>query len=448
MRTCEVLEEIFKEGEFSDVFYEKRETTILTYENMRFEEVISGVFQGLGARIIRDRETIYSSTNDLSKEGINRLMKDISSNRKKKINFLERKPSIRFCMKIDPKEVELEKKVEYIERAKNIIQPDSRVSQFKIGYIENIQQIEIANSDGVFARDKRSYIVFYALVVAKEGEIVQTGYELYGVNGGIELICDEIEKVARTAKERAIKMLYAKTIKGGLMPVVISSEAGGTMIHEAVGHGLEADLAMKGLSVYSGKIGEMVASPLISVVDDATLFGKRGSFVFDDEGTPAKRNVLIDKGKLCSYMSDLFHAKIFGTSPTGNGRRESFRVKPIPRMTNTFILPGETPPEKIIESTDKGLFVKKMGGGQVNTVNGDFVFEVSEGYTIERGEIGDPVRDLTISGNGPEVLKIIDMVGSDLGFGVGTCGKDGQSVPVSDAQPTIRIPEIVVGGKV
>jgi TldD protein len=189
-----------------------------------------------------------------------------------------------------------------------------------------------------------------------------------------------------------------------------------------------------------------VASPLITVIDDATMPGKRGSFRFDDEGTPAERTILVAEGILKNYMYDILTGMKDGVNSTGNGRRESYRYKPIPRMTNTIIAPGKDDPEDIIRSVEKGLFVKKMGGGQVNTVTGDFVFEVQEGYLIEKGKVSEPVRGATLTGNGPEVLKAIDMVGNDLGFSIGTCGKDSQGVPVSDGMPTVRIPEMVVGG--
>jgi TldD protein len=243
-------------------------------------------------------------------------------------------------------------------------------------------------------------------------------------------------------------MLTARRAPGGRMPIIISSEAGGTMIHEAIGHGLEADLAQQGLSVYSCKIGAEVASEIVTVIDDSTLPGKRGSFRFDDEGVPSQRTVLVDRGKLAGYMYDRLTAVRDGVASTGNGRRESYRHRPIPRMTNTFIAPGDSPPEDIIKATPEGLFVKKMGGGQVNTVGGDFVFDVQEGYMIRNGAICEPVRGATLSGSGPSVLKSIDMVASDLGFSIGTCGKDSQGVPVSDAMPTVRIREMVVGGEV
>ncbi len=218
------------------------------------------------------------------------------------------------------------------------------------------------------------------------------------------------------------------------------------MVHEAIGHGLEADLAQAGMSVYTGKVGEQVASSLVTVIDDATIPFVRGSYSYDDEGTLGERTVLVENGVLKGYLYDRLTAMKDNCTSTGNGRRESYQTKPIVRMSNTLIAPGATPPESIIRGVQKGLFVRKMGGGQVNTVNGDFVFEVSEGYLIDNGAIAEPVRGATLTGNGPDILKKIVQVGSDLGFGIGTCGKDGQGVPVADAQPTLLIEEITVGG--
>jgi TldD protein len=243
-------------------------------------------------------------------------------------------------------------------------------------------------------------------------------------------------------------MLEAAPAPGGTMPVVIAGEAGGTLVHEAVGHGLEADLACEAMSIYHGRLGERVANPKVTVIDDATLKGRRGSFAFDDEGVPSQRTVLIDAGILKTYMYDRRYAMSEHTQSTGNGRRESFRHRPIVRMTNTLIAPGTDDPAETIRSTERGLFVKKMGGGQVDTVNGNFVFEVSEAYRIEKGHIGDPVRGATLTGNGAQVIQGLDRVCNDTGFSIGTCGKENQGVPVADAMPTIRIPELVVGGTV
>jgi len=264
------------------------------------------------------------------------------------------------------------------------------------------------------------------------------GFELFDENDPVD--------VALKAARRAILMLEADKAPTGPMPVVISSAAGGTMIHEAVGHGLEADLVQKRLSKFAGRVGQRVGSSVVTVVDDATIPYKRGSFAIDDEGTPAARTVLIEDGVLKGFLHDLMTAKKDSTGPTGNGRRESFRHKPIPRMTNTMIAPGKSKPDDVVADTKRGLFVRKMGGGQVNTVNGDFMFEVSEGYLIRDGKMGPAVRGAALVGNGPDVLQRIDMVATDQGFGIGTCGKEGQGVPVSDAQPTLRIRELTVGG--
>jgi TldD protein len=316
-------------------------------------------------------------------------------------------------------------------------------------YGDGFKRVAVINSPGQWVEEERTSIIYICQVVTKEGEIIQTGYEPVGGTKGLEIFEENPpEGIALTAAKRAVMGLGAKKAPGGKMGVILSSDAGGTMIHEAVGHGLEADLAQQNLSVYSGKLGQTVASTVITVLDDGTIPGKRGSSFFDEEATPAQRTVLIEDGVLKNYMYDRLSAMKDKKPSTGNGRRESYHHRPIPRMSNTIIAPGKTPPGEVIRSLEKGLFVKKMGGGQVNTVNGDFVFEVTEGYMIDKGKVGEPVRGATLTGNGPEVLKSIDMVGTDLGFAIGTCGKDGQGVPVSDAQPTLRIPEIVVGGGV
>ena len=307
-------------------------------------------------------------------------------------------------------------------------------------YRDTLQNVTIGNTDAFLTEDERVYTTAMIQVIAADGKIIQTGQEPIGGLIGFELFDENpIEKAAETAAKRAVMMLEARPAPAGRMPVVLSSEAGGTMIHEAIGLALRQTLPCKGLSVYSKKIGEQIASSIITVIDDATLPNKRGSFRFDDEGVDAQKTILVEKGILKGYMYDRLWSMKEGAASTGNGRRESYKYRPIPRMTNTLIASGDSNPEEIIRSTPSGLFVKKMGGGQVNTVNGDFVFEVSEGYLIENGKIGEPVRGATLTGNGPEVLKNIDIVGNDLGFSIGTCGKDGQGVPVSDAQPTLRI---------
>ncbi len=441
-------------GDFADVFIERSAPFSILCEDGRIEKVISGVETGAGVRLIVGRRTAYAYTNDLRTEALLELADAVRQAAAGEalhagINLSRKTPRVDFRIQKAPESFSVQDKVSIVLQANKIARADPRIRQAMVTYRENRQKVLIANSEGAVAEDERVYLTALVHVVAADGNVVQTGYEPVGGLAGMELFDSfPLTKAAETAVRRALMMLTARKAPAGKMPVVLSSEAGGTMIHEAVGHGLEADLAQSGLSVYSNRLGETIASPLITVVDDATLDGKRGSFRFDDEGVDAERTMLVDSGVLKNFMYDRLTAMKDGTSSTGNGRRESYKHRPIPRMTNTMILPGESDPAEILRSTPSGLYVTKMGGGQVNTVNGDFVFEVSEGYLIENGFIGEPVRGATLTGNGPRVLMTIDRVGRDLGFSIGTCGKDGQGSPVSDAQPTLRIPEITVGGVV
>ncbi|MCK9419599.1 MAG: TldD/PmbA family protein [Nitrospirae bacterium] len=442
-------------GEFADVFIEQSAPLSLMCEDNRIEKVLSGVDCGAGVRLIFGRRTAYAYTNELTTGSLLEIADAVRQAaagdiHQPAVTLIRANPRVDLLVRQAPERVDTSRKAAMVLQANKVARSfDPRIRQALVSYRENRQRVLMANSDGVLAGDERMYLTAVVHVVAADGAVVQTGYEPIGGIAGMELFdAYPLDQAAETAARRAVMMLSARKAPAGRMPVVLSSEAGGTMIHEAVGHGLEADLAQAGLSVYSNKRGERIASSLITVVDDATLAGKRGSFRFDDEGVDAERTVLVDRGILKSFMYDRLTAMKDGARSTGNGRRESYKHRPIPRMTNTMIMPGESDPEDILRSTPNGLFVKKMGGGQVNTVNGDFVFEVSEGYLIENGKIGELVRGATLTGNGPQVLLSIDRVGTDLGFSIGTCGKDGQGSPVSDAQPTLRIPEITVGGVV
>lgn len=449
-----VLEKALGEGgDFAEVFLERKSNNGISCEDNRIERVISGMELGAGIRVIVGDNTAYGYTNDLSEQGLLQVAKVVAKAAKGarqdiRIQLKTPQAIAPAAIKKLPEEVGIEEKVRLVEMANQAARNlDERVKQVAVGYGDVIQDIWVANSLGVYVEDRRVRTRFVVNVVAADKGIIQTGYEAVGGRVGFELFEEvNVEELAQKAARRALLMLKAKPAPAGQMVVVMSGEAGGTMIHEACGHGLEADLVQKQLSVYAGKIGQKVASELVTVVDDATLPGKYGSLTVDDEGNPGQRTVLIENGILKGYMYDYLTAKKEGRSSTGNGRRESYRDRPIPRMTNTFIAPGQSDPQEIIRSVRKGFFVKKMGGGQVNTTNGDFVFDVTEGYLIENGTITEPVRGATLTGNGPEVLQMIDMVGNDHGFAIGTCGKDGQGVPVSDAQPTIRIPNLTVGG--
>lgn len=452
----EILKTALKRGgEFADLFLEESRSIVIVCEEDRIEKVVSGVDIGVGLRILSDRRTLYAFTNQISPEDLGKLAHRVScrvrEDRGKGLMNFSRHPQSTVSSPVEknPEGVPIADKIAVVKRANDVARKlDSHVRQVRVFYRDFAQNVSIANSEGQWIEEKRTGTLFSVQVVSADGNIIQTGYEPIGGAVGFELFdFTSPEEVAETATRRSLLMLSARKAPMGKMPVVLSSEAGGTMIHEAIGHGLEADLAQQGLSVFSSKLGEKVASSLITVVDDPTLPGKRGSYAFDDEGVPSRRTVLVEEGILKGYLYDRLTALKDGVESTGNGRRESYHHRPIPRMSNTMVLPGKSRPEEIIRSVDSGLFVKKMGGGQVNTVNGDFVFEISEGYLIEKGSVGEPIRGAILTGNGPQVLMEIDGVGDDLGFGIGTCGKEGQGVPVSDAQPTLRIPEIVVGGQ-
>lgn len=442
-------------GDFADLYIEDLTNTSIVCEENRIEKVITGRDMGCGIRVIAGLKTYYAYTNDITEVGLLEVAGVVAAGVRDgadrgDISLVKKEKASGFDIKRPPALTGLTDKIDLVNRANVVAWGfDRRIVQVKVIYGDSFKRVAIINSLGEWVEEDRTGLVFLCNAISKEGDVIQTGYEPVGGAVGVEIL-DEFppEMVAETAARRAVEMLGARRAPGGRMGVILSSEAGGTMIHEAVGHGLEADLALQNLSVYSGKIGLEVASPKITVYDDSTIPFKRGSFFFDDEAVPSEKTVLVENGILKSYMCDRLNAMRSGGRSTGNGRRESYHHRPIPRMTNTIIAPGKDDPAAIIRSLDKGLFVRKMGGGQVNTVNGDFVFEVTEGYMIENGKVGELVRGATLTGNGPAVLKDIDMVGTDLGFGIGTCGKDAQGVPVSDAQPTLRIPEIVVGGDV
>jgi TldD protein len=442
-------------GEFSDIYFEEGTSTSIVCEDGKIEKIVAGTDRGVGIRVISDLRTAYAFTNEITEKALLELAETVSRAVRGKdfsapIDLRSKTVGPGFVIRISPDTVPLQDKVALVRRADDAARRmDDRVRQVMVVYRDGRVRTQIANSLGEFIETGRTGTVFLTQVVAAQGDVIQTGYEPIGGFRGYELFDEKNpEEVAQAAAGRALMMLTARKAPAGMMPVVISSEAGGTMVHEAIGHGLEADLVQTGMSVYAGKVGTQVASPLVTVIDDSTIPNARGSFSFDDEGVSARKTVLVEKGVLKGYLYDRLSAMKDGCESTGNGRRESYHARPIVRMTNTLIAPGETPPESIIREVGRGLFVRKMGGGQVNTVNGDFVFEVSEGYLIENGVVGEPVRGATLTGNGPEVLKKVTKIGNDLGFGIGTCGKDGQGAPVSDAQPTLLISGMTVGGAV
>lgn len=443
-----------KGADFAEIYIEEKKTGSLLYEDSRLEQVNQGIEKGAGVRVIKKGNTGYVYTNDLSEGGLLRAVETANHaasevrNLDKELSLRIKEPLYTFSPRQMPNEVELGLRIEWAKEADREARGlGEEIRQVTVGIADVQKKVVIANSEGEMVEKEEVRTRAVVNVVACRDGVLQTGYETAGGSTGWEILDENsLPDLALKAGDLAIKLLDAKPAPAGKMPVIMAAEAGGTMVHEACGHGLEADLVAKGLSVYRDRKGQQVAASLVTVIDDATLDKKYGSYVFDDEGIPGQRTVLIEKGELKGYMYDRLTAKKDNAFSTGNGRRESYQHKPVPRMSNTFIAPGQDRIEEIIRSTSHGLLVKKMGGGQVNTTNGDFVFEVKEGYIVENGEVKELVRGATISGNGPEALKNVDRVGNDLGFAIGICGKDGQGVPVADAQPTIRIRELVVGG--
>ncbi|MBC7386734.1 MAG: TldD/PmbA family protein [Cryobacterium sp.] len=451
-------------GALAELFFEDTEASRVFYEDGKIERIVDGTDRGVGLRILFDNRSVYGYTTDLSQSSIEGVATALSAAVKakspstEKIEWRKTEAKSReiadYRIGTSPRSISLKDKVALAERANRgarEVLPDAR--QVTAVVLDSLRKVLVINSDGVISKDEKTYLQMAVEVIGQSGEganaRVESAYESDGGFVGTEFFDKTTpESIAREAARRVKVLLRAVAAPSGSMPVVLAAEAGGTMIHEAVGHGLEADLACNGLSVYQGKIGQQVASKLITVLDDGTMPERRGSYTFDDEGTPSQKNVLIENGILKGYLVDRVSAMKFDLPATGNGRRETFRHKPIVRMTNTYIAPGKDDPEEILRDTKWGIFVKSMGGGQVNTVTGDFVFAVTEGYLIRDGKIAEPIRGATLVGNGPKVLETVDRVGTDLGFATGTCGKDGQGAPVTDAQPTLRIPELTVGGEV
>jgi TldD protein len=440
-------------AEFAEVFLERRTRLALVFEDRRLDDASCGIDAGVGLRIIHDDVTYYANGNDHSSEAILSMARGLataiaSSRRFTAQPFVEPSAPPRSTVLIPPESVDIETRLALLRRADTAARArDPRVTQVTVSLRDVERRTTVANSEGTFATDTTCYVTMGVLAVAREGGILRSGFEVKSETSGFELFERETpEAIAGEAARVAVLQLTAKPAPAGTFTVVLSSSAGGTMVHEACGHVFEGDFIQKGLSAYAGKLGQKVASELVTVFDDGTIAQKRGTNRIDDEGTPVSKVILIENGILRGFLHDRRSARALGMRPTGNGRRESYRHLPAPRMRNTCVAPGTTPAAEIIRSVKDGIFVANIGGGEVDIVAGNFVFLCSEAYRIRDGEIREAIRDATLTGNGPDILRSIDAVGDDLGFNVGNCGKDGQTVPVANAQPTIRIPAIVVGG--
>jgi TldD protein len=444
-------------GEFADLYFERRVATGISYEESRVRSVQRGVSQGLGVRVVVGERSGLAYTEDLSLEKMllaartaSAIARD-STPRATIANVAERSHPEYYPLVRDPASADLREKLAYIEAANAAaLSSDARIIRVQLALADELREIFYVNSDGASFTDRQPMLTLRASAIAAEGKELRTGRDSGGGRIGLEYF-DRVRgaaEIGREAARLAILLLDAREIEAGPQTVVLGPADSGVLLHEAVGHGLEADFNRKNLSNYSGQIGERVASDLCTIVDAGTFPNMRGSINIDDEGAAASSTTLIEKGVLRGYINDRISAVQMKTAPTGNGRRESFAHLPMPRMTNTYMQAGPHDPEEILRSVKRGVYARKFGGGQVDITKGDFVFSVEEGYLIEDGRLTAPLKGVTLIGNGPDVMRRIDMAGSDLKFTDGgwTCGKNGQSAPVGMGIPTVRVSEITVGG--
>jgi TldD protein len=442
-------------GEFAEVYAEDKRSTSAGLDDGRVEQVTSGRDRGAGIRVVAGETTGFAHTSDLTESGLRAAAEAAAAaarqgGRGTRTVALTRAESVRRAdVDTYPDDVAKADKVELLRRVDEAARgAGAAIAQVSAGYGDSRKRVLVANSDGLLADDEIVRCLMRINVVADGDTGMQTGYRSMGHTVGFEIFDTvDVEELARDAARQALTKLHARPAPSGTMPVVIEHGTGGVLFHEACGHGLEADLVGKGASVYRGKTGELVASPLVTVVDDGTMAGEWGTLSIDDEGHGTQRNVLIQDGVLTDYMYDFLRARKESRVPSGNGRRQSYQHLPMVRMTNTFVTEGDTDAQDIIGSTEHGVYVARLGGGQVNTASGDFVFGMTEAYLIEDGEITEPLREANLIGNGPQALRDIDVVGDDFAMGgPGTCGKDGQGVPVGTGQPTLRVAALTVGG--
>lgn len=445
-----------KGGDFAEVYVEKSVSTAVTLEENKVKSAQSGLVQGVGIRVISGSKVGYAYSDDLDEAALFRAAQTaalIAKGTGSDIAYnVSRGAQPTFYRVNEPlASIHVDDKVSLVVKANKAAHKfDKRVKQVIATYADQTKHIWVCNTEGHLASDVQDLARLSTHVVAegKKGER-RTGF--YGGGGRVPFTHFDTftpEEVASEAARQAVATLGAVDAKAGPQTVVLAPGWSGILLHEAVGHGLEADFIRKGTSLFAGKLGQKVASDKVTVIDDGTMANARGSLNVDDEGNAPKFKVLIERGVLKGYMYDKLNAKLMGQSPTGSGRRESFKHMPMPRMTNTYLAPGEETGEEIIRGVDKGIYCAHFGGGQVDITNGNFVFEVSEAYEIEKGKLGRPLKGATLIGVGPEALKNVSHVGNDPkpDPGLGTCGKDGQSVPVGVGLPTVRIDNMTVGG--
>jgi TldD protein len=443
-------------GEYADLYFEYLTSTSISVDESIVKSASQGISAGCGVRVLAGERTGYAYTDDLAPEKILRAARTAAliarGPAKNPIaGFKENTLHQLYPVASPSADADIAAKLDLVMRADRAARAyDPRIVQVRAGYFDEIRQIMVIGSDGTFATDVQPLARFTLHCIAKSGPNSAKSAAGGGGRVGIDHFLTEKtpEYFAHDAARQAIIQLDAREAPAGEMEVVLGPGWPGILLHEAIGHGLEADFNRKGTSAFSGMLGKRVASDKCTVVDNGTLPSRRGSINVDDEGSPTQNTVLIENGILKGYLSDKLSARLMRMPDTGNGRRESYQHIPMPRMTNTYMLAGDDSPEDIIRSVKRGVYAVNFGGGQVDITNGKFVFSASEAYMIENGQVTAPLKNCTLIGNGPDALTKVSMVGNDLQLdeGVGTCGKDGQSVPVGVGIPTLKLDSMTVGG--
>lgn len=436
-----------KEGaSYSDIYIQSSKAHSLYYRDGKIEELSSSNIKGSGLRIINNGKTYYSHISGIDSTSIDRAyvsLLDSALNKK-----IHKKCDSMYEL-IEPFDTISSFDKDILHSMNNEIRKNCLyVRQVSFQYFTSKKKVRIISPNGITRYDERDYCCFAAQVIIEKRNKLYTGMErkCFSVSSDKFWENNSPFEIANKALQQSLLMSNASASPTGKMRVLFAGEAGGTILHEACGHSLEADIVNKDHSIYKDRIGEVVANEKVTVVDDPTIPNLYGSYTYDDEGTPAKRNILIKNGVLKKYLTDVLSSTKYGIETTGNGRRESYKHIPVPRMSNTFILQGNVAFDSMLEQTENGIYVKKMGGGEVDPTSGDFVFNVLEGYIIKSGSITEPIRATTLAGNGPSVLKNILELGDNLVLESGVCGKSGQNVPVTDGQPSMLVKDLTIGG--
>jgi len=444
-------------ADYADVFFQHRVTSSLGLQDGAVNRASAGVSLGVGVRAVKGDQQGYGFTEDLTLDSIRECARtaaavaDGPSRNAPQSYQVAVAPAQRYPVRQRWEDVRPEQKLPILSGLnEKVFAADPRVKKVNVGFADEYGAVLVADSQGRIVEDLQPMTVLYLSCVAEQGGRRESGgYNVAG-RAGLEFYTPErLDRMVKEAVARTTILFEAGQPPAGEMPVVLAAGSSGILLHEAIGHGMEADFNRKNVSIYSDKIGKLIARPFVSIVDDATIEGARGAINVDDEGNPAGRTMLVENGVLATYLHDAISARHYKVKPTGNGRRQSYQHAPMPRMRATYMLPGPHKREEIIASVKKGIYCSNFSNGQVQIGAGDFTFYVKNGYLIEDGKLTRPIKDVNIIGNGPKVLEKVDMVSDDLAIDEGgwTCGKDGQSVPVSQGMPTVRVASITVGGR-